>query len=140
VSADDGAYFDLLSHLWVRAADFLLIEHDMVPTPAMVDEMEACPRPWCVNPYESNAWGQTAVRAFGFTRFRAALMEAHPDAFSATVKYAHLRVLGQRWPATHWRGLDCRFDCVMGDRRVRGAHVHAAEITHLHHWADYPAF
>jgi hypothetical protein len=138
VSNTDHDYFDLLSGLWAERRDFLIVEHDMVPEPDMVEMMAFCSGWWCVNPYESNAWGQRAERAFGFTRFRAELMAAEPDAFSATVKYRHLQVLGRRWPEHHWRGLDCRFDCVMGDRRLYRAHVHEPSIQHLHHWADYP--
>jgi hypothetical protein len=137
VSASDHAYFDLLRAYWAARADFLIVEHDMAPAPEMFDLMEDCPRPWCVNGYTANAAGRLTETAFGFTRFRAAFMAAHPDAFeAAAADFAHLTVYGHRWPGTHWRGLDCRFDCVMGARRVPHPHQHAPAVTHLRHWSD----
>jgi hypothetical protein len=137
VSSSDHAYFDLLSALWAAGADFLIIEHDMVPTQGLVDEMMTCPQPWCVNGYVSNEYGTLSRAAFGFTRFRAPIMAGEPDAFEvAAVKYRGLIVRGRSWPGTHWQGLDGRFDCVMGDRGRWRPHMHEAAITHLRHWSE----
>jgi hypothetical protein len=130
VSGDDHAYFRALSGLWADQTDFLLVEHDMVPTVDAVTEMETCRRWWCTNPYPCNQWGTLIEVAFGFTRFRAELMAAEPDAFAATVAVP-VMVNGHQWPARHFQGLDCRFDCVMGARRYR-QHAHPAVIEHLH--------
>jgi hypothetical protein len=132
VSADCQAYFRLLGGLWAAADDFLVVEHDMVPTVAMVEEMEACPQAWCTNPYVVNEWGTLIEAAFGFTRFRRRLMTAEPDAMEATVAIP-VMVNGHMWPARHWQGLDCRFDCVLGGRSYR-QHAHAEIVDHLHRY------
>ena len=130
VSSDVQAYFRLLCDLWAEGQDFLLIEHDMVPTAGAVAEMEACGKWWCTNPYVCNEWGTLIEVAFGFSRFRAGLMAAEPDAMEATVDVP-VMVNGHLWPPRHFQGLDCRFDCVMGARRYR-QHAHEAVIEHLH--------
>jgi len=131
VSVDVEAYWRLLCGLWAAAEDFLIVEHDMVPTPAAVDEMDACPQPWCTNPYAANEYGTLIEVAFGFTRFRRRIMLAEPDAMEATVDVP-VMVNGHMWPARHWNGLDCRFDNVLGGRRIWRQHAHLEVVDHLH--------
>ena len=135
-SGDVEAYFRALCALWAAAEDFLIVEHDMVPTLEAVQAMDGCPKWWCVNPYGCNEWGTLVEVAFGFTRFRRQLMEAEPDAMEATVEISDVGAGlivsgGQRWPARHFQGLDCRFDRVLGGRGYR-QHAHDPPIEHLH--------
>jgi hypothetical protein len=125
VSGHHTAYAALLEGLWAAGEDFLIVEHDMVPTPAMVDQMESCQRWWCVNPYAANEWGTLVVCGFGFTRFRAGLMAAEPDAFAAAA------AVGDRWSRRHWMGMDGRLVSVIADRGYR-PHAHEPVIEHLH--------
>jgi hypothetical protein len=63
--------------------DIGFLEHDVVPTPEHVREMEDCPEPWCLSEYGNTC--HQACRdgwrnALGFTRFRSELIYAVPDA------------------------------------------------------------
>lgn len=46
---DYARYFAML---WARGP-FILVEHDVVPWPGAVEELAACPHPWCVFAYEA---------------------------------------------------------------------------------------
>src|ERR1700674_3770858 len=47
VGASDTAYGQLVATLWAKGESFLLLEHDVLPTVALLEEMWACPSPWC---------------------------------------------------------------------------------------------
>lgn len=86
VSGDDHAYWRCLSDWWAQGETFLVIEHDVVCRPDVIDAFENCPEPWCAFPYDDmchwecmEAWANT----LGCTRFDASLMRAVPDALSS---------------------------------------------------------
>jgi hypothetical protein len=41
------AYYCLIAKKWARAESFVLIEHDVLATPELLDEIWNCPEPWC---------------------------------------------------------------------------------------------
>ena len=47
LTGDDRGYFKLLTRLWESARGFVLLEQDVVPTVALLDDMWACDREWC---------------------------------------------------------------------------------------------
>ena len=47
VSGSDTAYWELLSDLWAEGESFVVVEHDIIIRHDTLDELEACPEPWC---------------------------------------------------------------------------------------------
>jgi hypothetical protein len=86
VSVDNEAYWRLLGELWLGEDDLLIVEHDIVCRPDVIEGMLTCPKPWCAHGYDNmchpecmEAWRN----ALGCTRFRREVMVAVPDAISA---------------------------------------------------------
>lgn len=83
VSEDNEAYWRLLCEVWNCGEDLLVIEHDVVCRPDVVESMESCPEPWCAFGYHDmchpecmEAWANT----LGCTRFRKEMMATVPAA------------------------------------------------------------
>ena len=51
VSGDHWAYTDYLQARWDERADFINLEHDIVPHPGAIDTLWECPQPWCFHGY-----------------------------------------------------------------------------------------
>lgn len=133
VSGSDTAYADLVERLWAEGRDFLLVEHDMLPTSEAVAAMAGCPRLWCANPYPVNHQVGEWIIGHGFARYRAELMAAEPDAAEA----AGAAMFGQRWPLRHWACIDSRLARVLTSRPGPGGrpyepHRHQPPVGHLH--------
>jgi hypothetical protein len=86
VGQDDHAYWRLLGDLWAAGEAFLIVEHDVVCRPDVVEQVANCPEPWCAFPYDDmchwecmEAWRNT----LGCTRFSAEIIRAVPDAVTA---------------------------------------------------------
>lgn len=83
------AYFAALLNWWSKAETFVVLEHDVVCRPDVLESFAGCSEPWCLynyapectcgNPDCREAWRN----ALGCTRFRSELMEAVPDAMSS---------------------------------------------------------
>jgi hypothetical protein len=83
VSVSPVAYYAALLDWWSRGETFMVVEHDVVCSEAIVREMDECPEPWCLFSYSDlchpecrEAWHNH----LGCTRFRSELVEAVPDA------------------------------------------------------------
>lgn len=125
MSGRDDAYARLVTELWTAAEDFVLIEHDMVPTEAALADAFACSCLWGVSPY--NGPGLDPIyRSLGFVRFRSALMRREPDLMQ------HVTSLHDAidTPPGHWRSLDARLD---GALRQRGYEMHTHSTVLQHH-------
>lgn len=102
VSADDHAYWRLLVEAWEQAAadgsDLMILEHDVVCRPDVLEQFDTCPEPWCVVGYsdcchpepwvdglgvEHESCREAWANMLGCTRFRSELMAACPDAVSS---------------------------------------------------------
>ena len=86
VSADGHAYWRTMCEWWERGESFLVVEHDVVCRPDVLEAVEACPEPWCTHPYTpichwecQEAW----ANMLGCTRFSASLIAACPQAVSS---------------------------------------------------------
>lgn len=129
VSRSDTAYAELIEQLWTDGDSFLMIEHDMVPTVAMVEQMAACPCPWAAQIYEienhREVDGLGCTVGLGMTRFAWHLLTAEPDAATAAAEVV------DGLPVRSWRGVDRRLVAVL-DGRHYTAHVHRPYVPHLH--------
>lgn len=116
VSSDDEAYWRLLSGLWTEAADFALIEHDIIAPAAFLNSFDACDHEWCAYSYRYKTWEQ--YTGLGCVRFRASLMRAEPHLMDGVGNM----VIGDH-PRKHWCTLDSGVQRWLG-RYQRRAHVH----------------
>jgi hypothetical protein len=97
VGGDDLAYWRLMCELWEQCRDsgddLLVLEHDVICRPDVVEQFEACDCNWGAFGYSSmchreclDAW----ANLLGCTRFRNELIRAVPDAVSAISRPEHL--------------------------------------------------
>src|SRR5712691_9602890 len=49
VSGSDSDYFELLRALWGDGETFIIVEHDVVPPPELIDTMWSCPSDHCAH-------------------------------------------------------------------------------------------
>ena len=135
------AYYHLLLHLWQRGGDVTIVEQDMAPTVAQLDELDDCPEPWCGYAYNMTSGYQASL---GCTRFRAGLMAAEPDLMRVIATYEHPYV-----PAKHFIWLSDRIAWELESRGYT-QHVHWPPVAHLNPkhvipveqdrgWCDWPA-
>lgn len=120
VSSSNIAYYAAMSEWWANGETFMILEHDVVCRPDVIEEADACPELWCVwqyapvcpcgNPDCREAWRNM----LGCTRFRAEIMAKAPDAMD--------------FPADNW---DWHNMC-----DGVGNNLRAAGFTH--HWHEPP--
>jgi hypothetical protein len=134
VGASDTAYSELVAKLWAAGESFLLLEHDVLPTPELLDEMWACESAWCAGfawrysgpVYPGETKPQYPIRqretALFLSKFAADLLRRTPNVIGG------VRV---RWPM-----LDL---ALLPTLRQSGAEPHLhGPVTHLHQ--QHPAW
>jgi len=124
VSRAPDAYWELLAALWGDRRDFILVEHDVVPDLAALEDLEDCDRRWCAQPYRylhgQLNWGLSC------TRFRRAAMDATPDLWArVAVMSDHLH--GPK----HWCRLDAWSYRLLNQAGVQ-RHDHGLTVWHTH--------
>ena len=122
---DVEAYWRLLAQQWREPGDLLIVEQDIGLRPGVIDALDACPQPWCGNPYPI---GRQLLVCLGCTRFSAALKAAEPDLLDAVGRDATGGL-----PARVWQRLDVR---ILDHLRSRGyrQHEHAPSVAHYHRY------
>ena len=117
------AYGDLLANVWHEGRGFLVVEQDIVPFPGAMDELEACPEPWCGRPY----WIGTQFDAYlGFTKFSDALVREQPGVTDAIDQLPF-----DGTPKRYWGRLDTRLSQVLRDNYGLHIHKHYPCVEHL---------
>src|SRR5216117_825998 len=51
----EDSYHDLLKRLWGQGETFVINEHDIIPWPGAIAQLEACDHPWCTHMYRCAA-------------------------------------------------------------------------------------
>jgi hypothetical protein len=76
MTADDS-YYQLLVELWRGRETFALVEHDIIPWPGALQQLENCPEAWCTFPYYcSVGWIEDGL---GCVKFGKELLVSHPS-------------------------------------------------------------
>jgi hypothetical protein len=72
-----AGYPDLLGEWWGRGEAFAVVEHDVLPWPGALEELEACPEPWCGFSYYRSATERSVsgVVTLGCVRFGEAVLK-----------------------------------------------------------------
>src|ERR1700682_284584 len=121
---DVTSYSRLMAELWAAGEGFLVVEQDVLPTVAMLEEMWTCPEEWCSGwwPWRSDdpPLGEFKCSQWlGCSKFSASLLRRAPGAMSlAPCHHAKLDI--GLWYA------------LRGILNVPTAHVHDPAVTHLH--------
>jgi hypothetical protein len=113
----EESYHELLRRCWATGMDFLVVEHDVVVNDPALDDLIACPEPWCAQPYLVAGEVQTAL---GCTRFRGEFTQKWPEAIDLIGEHV----------GKHWATLDAALTTLLGLVGVR-CHAHAIEVEHL---------
>lgn len=127
---DPFSYGRLLSRLWADREDFLIVEHDIVPTAEALLEAEECDCLWGLSPYPAGNKG-LLKGALGFTRFAKELMEDAPDVMVEAITTYNG---GAATPPGHWLMMDARLSRSLTCRGYR-FHVHESVVGHEHCYA-----
>src|SRR5437660_4906569 len=103
VSRSDMGYGALVATLW-KGDSFLLLEHDVLPTRALLEEMAACPEPWCA----AYAWRFSGAVMPGETRPLHPIRDRETalflNKFSASLIARTPHIIGR--VKVHWKQVD----------------------------------
>lgn len=119
-----GRYAQLVEDLWKDGEAFCLVEQDVVPTPAMLDGLEACDGPWCSHCYDDPDYHRAPM--LGLARFSAGLTADRPE-----VGVSALRTDRTRSHHVPWRSLNEALSRHLVAHHVPW-HRHLPDVAHLH--------
>src|ERR1035437_408411 len=134
VSNVDTAYALSLIESWNGQSDLLVVEHDIVIHPEILDELDACPSDWCAYPYEI-ATG-LCDQGLGCTRFRASLMADCPNVMLRAAEcltdpnYSN-KVVDDGVAPWHWVRMDTRVNAVLRQVYDLEPCIHETPVKHL---------
>lgn len=112
VMTDRHHYGRLFTELWQEGEGFTLVEHDVVPWPGAIAELEACEQECCAFRYPS---GGSWVMSLGCIKFSAALVQRIP--------------YDPAWQNRAWDELDgAVFATLQGEVEV---HIHQPPVAHV---------
>lgn len=115
VSKSDDAYWIFLTDLWRKQETVIIVEHDILPWPGALEELEACPGFWCAYSYDQRGIG--IFHSFGCVKFTGELMRLLPNIWEGI--------------NTHWSQLDQQFEWRAFQAGQR-PHGHRPPVIHLH--------
>ncbi len=112
MSKDDD-YYLLVKDLWAKGEPFIICEHDIIPWPGAIREIEDCDHPWCTFWYRSPA---------GWLRNGLGLVKFNPQQLP--------NIFAEEFAKKHWGGLDMQ---IANRLQAHGleAHTHSPAITNL---------
>jgi hypothetical protein len=135
VSASDTAYGALVARLWKKGESFMLCEHDVLPTAALLEEMARCDREWCAG----FAWRYISPVAPGETKPQHPVRQRETalflNKFSASLIARTPHVIGA-FRGLRWTQIDLRLlPMLQGSGATPCQH---GPVTHLHQ--QHPAW
>ena len=122
VSDSPLAYFESLRAIWELREGFVLLEHDIVCRPDIIEAFESCEHPWCTFVYDNLCHPECREayqNQLGCTRFTSEIVRAVPWAFDMPE------------PERLWQRVN---EGLGADLRAAGFghHWHEPAVEHLH--------
>lgn len=121
VSRSEWDYWELVRQLWRGGQTFVLVEQDMAPSRAQVDNLFWCPERWCVHDYRVQQGTGADIAPWvgmGVVKWSVELMAQEPD-------------LVENISQTTWS----RLDETLGRALLAhgyAPHIHEPPVEHLH--------
>jgi len=115
-------YHDMLAEMWGEAETTVIVEHDIVILPGVIESLLACEHDWCANPYFVASHVQACL---GCTKFSSRLMLAHPNVMHEA------GLIDSSAPAKDWHRVDTRIEEVLMQRLHIERHVHDVQVGHI---------
>ena len=110
------SYWKLLKRQWEAREPFILVEHDILPWPTALAQLEACYDPWCALPYMI---GGRFSWAFGCIKFGQGIFDKLPTILDEL-------------PYRNWFNLDSEITWrAETNHQVRLHRHHASPLIHL---------
>ena len=73
-AGDDTSYLHFFEYRWRVGSDFIVCEHDVIPTVEQLQQLEDCPAEWCsFNEYDAGP------PTLSLARFRSSFIAGHRD-------------------------------------------------------------
>lgn len=109
------SYSDMFTRLWKDNAGFVSIEHDIVPWPGAIDQIQECLNPWCS--YEYPLAPGTLRPALGCIKVSDWLVFHYP-------------LLYKVWDNKEWNYLDGSV-CSTLEGVAGQTHIHTPPVAHV---------
>jgi len=107
----DFSYDQLFRGLWAEGKPFIIVEHDIIPWPGAVQQLWACPEPWCGFPYH----------VFGELRSYLGCTKIDPTRLGECPMPEDL---------LSWQTMDSKIEETLVKRGFCG-HLHSPAVSHL---------
>jgi hypothetical protein len=130
VSGSDENYWSLLHRLWQKGESIYNVEHDVLVRPDSLNELAACPEPWCgfAVPYLGGEYpGMCCVK------FSAGIIAVCPDALDQVATMS-----SDKHPPKHWCSMDHFLQMVVLPATGYRKHVHWPALGHYRDYAGLP--
>ena len=111
VMTDYHHYARLFTELWQARRGFILVEHDIVPWPGAIQQLDTCEHEWCAFAYPTSL--SSRCQSLGCVKFSSALLERIP--------------YDPEWQNRGWDALD---GAVMGTLQAETVHTHEPPVAH----------
>ena len=115
-------YHELLEEVWGEKETTIIVEHDIVIVPGVIEELLACEHDWCGNPYFVASHVQVCL---GCTKFSSRLMLKYPN-----VMHDAGEIITSA-PAKDWHRVDIRIEEVLMQRLKVERHAHETQVGHI---------
>lgn len=70
LTAGEAGYGELFRALWLEGQPFIIVEHDVVPAPGMLAQLDGCSCAWCGHGYGPTDTAYDASMCLGLVAFR----------------------------------------------------------------------
>ncbi len=109
--ASDVGYATMFDMLWITGEPFMIVEHDVIPWPGALTELDECHEPWCGFSYMHGTAGHNGL---GCTKFEPLRLGASPVELT-----------------DHWQQLDNQVNKHLNRERGYHFHQHNPPVSHL---------
>lgn len=96
---DDYAYARALMNWWEARMDLVVVEHDVVPAPGMIEGLLACDQPWCGHPYHVGEGRYTY--GLGLCKISVDVINHRPGLAILAMRDHRGKVGAMPWPAVN---------------------------------------